>query len=293
MVDKVYIDVSMTIHDDLAQFIYDERTIPNEQGDRSLFLHEGLKPGEPDYDEFAKQYEDAGRKVLELALITYNRFIAFARNAKGQYWLYERPYKPASLNQNTSKFRAQFKLGDHDWFPWRPPTIDQVMVVMGDNKEAIKREDWSSFQDFVAGNRNPYIVDELLTNSEFLLEAGLRRSAVIEAVSALEVALSGYAKSPDTSSLTSEVRKRIDVSNLHQQVSHLGLKGTVRYLLPLLISPEKFPTETLQNCQKAVDVRNAVVHRGQRDVDPAKTYRFVHAIKEACYILASVTAPSG
>ena len=282
----------MPIHDDLARFIYNERVTPNEQGDRWLFLHEGLKSGEPDYDEFAERYKDVGLKVLELALITYNRFITFARNAKGQYWLYERPYKPAKLNQDNNKFRAQFKLGDHDWFLWRPPTIDQFMVAKGDKKEAIKREDWSSFQDFVSSSQKLDFVQELFANSELFLAEGRRRSAVIEAVSAFEITIFRFADSPNITSFTPEQRERFDLKHFRSQIHKLGLGGTTRLLLPLLFSPEQFPTKILNDCQEALTTRNNVVHNGKRDVEAAKAYMFVHSIKEACHILASVTASS-
>ena len=279
----------MPINDDLAQFVFDERTVYDEQEKRWKELHEGLKPGDFGYDELSKQYQDLGHKVLQSALTTYNRFIAFVRNTKGQYWLNEHPYSPSNLTQHNNDFKARVRWGDYNWFLWRPSKVYESHILMTEEKRTIRREEWSSLQNFVAGNRNPYIVHELLANSELLLAASLRRSAVIEAVSALEVALSNYARSPDISSLTSELRERIDVKNFHQQVGHLGLKGTVGYLLPLILSSQQLSTETLQNCQEAVEVRNTVIHRGQRDINTGKAHKFVRSIKDACDVLTSLT----
>jgi hypothetical protein len=68
------------------------------------------------------------------------------------------------------------------------------------------------------------------------------------------------------------------------------MRGTVRYLLPVLLSPDILPAAVLKNCQQAVDDRNNVVHSGQRDVPRDKLVRYLEAIREMCNILAHLSA---
>jgi hypothetical protein len=77
----------------------------------------------------------------------------------------------------------------------------------------------------------------------------------------------------------------MNVHSLRQQVERLGLTCTVQYLLPMLFTEEKVPTEVLRGCQTAVGVRQTVVHKGQRDVDPARTRHYLESIRTLCGIL--------
>ena len=52
---------------------------------------------------------------------------------------------------------------------------------------------------------------------------------------------------------------------------------------------EVVPGELLIDCQDAVDLRNNLVHKGQRRVDSSKAKRMLLSIKEMCALLEDFT----
>ncbi|WP_250124929.1 hypothetical protein [Chroococcidiopsis sp. CCMEE 29] len=283
-VRKVYVEVVVcNISEELAKFIYDER-------ESSRGIHHGMGPDNGDYEKLSNQYHDIGLKVLEFALTLYNRFIAFARNHKHQFWLSERLFDENLLHFSNVAFRAKVRSEDYEWVEWCPPATDLITIYSSGEETSISKDDWHKLQEFVSGNSRPKLVLELLANAQLLIQENRRRSAIIEAVSALEIAVSEFAKSPKIDSFfTQELLSRIETNNLKSQIDHLGFSGTVKYLLPILFPKEVLPTETIKNCQQAIERRNNVVHYGQRDISPAEICPLVASVRSACEILTKYT----
>ena len=286
-VGKVHVDVTVrNIPDELAKFIYDERESPRE-------VHHGIEPEHADYEAFHNRYHDLGLEVLNFALTTYNRFIAFARNYKSQFWLPERPFDKNHVSSMNVAFRAKVRSEDYIWIRWCPPATDSLTVYSSGKETSVKQSDWSQVQEFVSGDSRPNLVLELLANAQLLIDEGRRRSAIIEAASALEIAVSEFAKTAKLNDLVvNDLLSRFDTGNLRSQIEHLGFSGSVRYLLPLLFPADVLPTEILKSCQQVIEIRNNVVHYGQRDVNPTKIRPLVADIRKACAILARYTGKS-
>ena len=130
-------------------------------------------------------------------------------------------------------------------------------------------------------------------------QGGLARSvrapqgALTEAVSALEVAVHAFGRFPSTEKAFGPILgARLRLSSLSEQVQHIGLSGTVKYLLPAIFPEEKLPTEILQGCQEAVEERQNVIHNGKRDVDSNHTVRYLASIRKLCSILETYSDPT-
>ncbi len=285
-VNKIYVDVEVqNVPEDLITFIYDERDRPKGE------IHHGIKPKDKDYNRLGEAYKELGKEVLKMAIEGYNRFIIFSRNNKGQYWLSERSFDVDRISSSNVEFNSKVRSNSYKWVRWCPPFTDTITVQIPDNEPSIRRDEWEQIKEFVKSNSRSNLVLELLANAQSLLDNNHRRSAIIEVISALEVSVHEFAKSPRTDDLfpNSNIRKRIHVNNLKSQVKHIGLSLTVNYLLPILFPSDILPIKVLNQCQKAIDLRNNIVHNGSRDVKEALVRPLIYAVIKTCKILIKYT----
>ncbi len=268
------------IEHELATFIYDER-------DNSKELHHGILPSEEKYSELNQKFIDLGFKAVKIAYTTCNKLISFARNTKGQYNLELLTYNEEQLQSLYVHLEAKCKIDEGDWFRWSPSSIDVIQIIVGEHKECITENDWAKVQEFIESEHRTNLVNELLSNAKSLLfKYEHKRSAIIEAATALEVALSKFADQPDFEKidLPTDIG-RINTKNLKNQISHLGFSGSMNYLIPVLFKDKVFSTELLTKCHDAISSRNNIVHQGQRGVNTEKAIKHVEALTKCCEIL--------
>lgn len=216
-----------------------------------------------------------------------NRLIAAARIVKGQYWL-----KPCSLYDREvfQNYECFASIDDKPAFRFCPPFDKDIYVRVPGNERGISSNDWSRIVEFVVGESKPDLVEELLVGAERLAAQEHNRAALTEAVTALEVAIYSFARAPRAEvAFGSVLADRLAVAALKNQVSHLGLSGTINYLLPTVFSEALLPTDTLRACQEAVRQRQTVVHQGQREVEGFFLARSLSAIRDVCRMLRSVS----
>lgn len=72
-------------------------------------------------------------------------------------------------------------------------------------------------------------------------------------------------------------------------MEHMGLTGTVSYLLPVILSETTLPRQVIRGCQTAIAQRQTVVHGGQRDVQAGTLKTSLIAIRSICDLLESLT----
>ena len=134
----------------------------------------------------------------------------------------------------------------------------------------------------------PNLVRQLLAGAEAFADQGHGRAAITEAVTALELAINNFAGDSGNDEFGLELRDRMDVTSFRKQVEHMGLTGSVRYLLPVVLPEEKVPTELLRKVQRAVDIRGDVVHGGQKEVNRDELETALASIRELCLSLESL-----
>ena len=282
-VHKIYADVALKgISDELAQFIYENRDWPR-RGPDSI-------PADDLSERLKEEYVKLGQQVLEAVVGAVNRFISYFRVHGGQYWLRQRQLDYDRMRSDFTEFRARARIEAQDWFNFEPPSTDTLRVHMGGEERYVPIEDWPQVAEFVQGRSRPDLVLELLTNSELLQDEGYRRSAITEGVAALEAATSRFSESPKLNDLRgTELARRMDTPRLRSQVEHMGFSGTWRYLVPLLFGAEVLPSDLLDRCQRVIEIRNNIMHGGQRDVNEATLRPLLHAVRKTCTILARFT----
>ena len=278
-VSKLKVDVDVCdIDDELLSFIFNER-------DRRKQIHYDKQPCDEEFNHFQARYENLGGEVYELAFSVFNRFLSYARNIKGQYWHSEKKYHDCD-------FIATAQIDNGDLFRWCPSLDNKVTILVTKDDEDIyiHKDDWQRIAQYIQSKHRPKLTLELLANSRNLFDSGNFRSAVIEAVTALEVAVAKFGKSPNIKILASSVQiDRINIINLKGQIEHMGFSCAIRYLIPMLISKEDLAQATLDKCFQALEVRNNVVHQGQRDVKADLTMEIINEVSACCKVLDRYT----
>ena len=284
-VKQAHVDVEVRgVSDVLANFVYDERDSPKR-------IHHGICPADDKYARLSSEYEALGKRVLSAALTTYNQLIAFVRNHKGQSWLQQRSFENNRMPSMNNAFNATVSIEAHGRVRWCPPGEDQIIIHVSGDETAIAREEWETIQEFVASAARPSLTLELLANAERLMAEGYRRSALLEAASALELSIFDFGKRGTLEGLAPpEVATRFDRKQLLSQIEHMGLSCTVRFLLPILFPESVLPTDRLGHCQEVVTIRNNVIHQGQRDVPEETARPLLASVRITCEMLRKYTA---
>jgi len=252
----------------------------------------------PGPSELYTELQKVARRLYEASLKYANRLISAFRVYLGHFWLaeYARNQESPWLFDITDIVLSTFQphiLVDGEWHPWQKPVIGATLMLgMSGGTAVLAESDWPKIVSVVQGNERPDLVLELLATADLLATLGRRRSALMEACTALEVAIKRFADKFDR---RPEVRARLsgiygDASgNLRDKIERLGISYTLRLLLPLLLPLEDVPRERLATAATAMDERNSVAHREQRDIKPEKLLPLLRAIRALCLDLVRIT----
>ncbi|MDZ4204312.1 MAG: hypothetical protein U1C46_05780 [Bacteroidales bacterium] len=266
-----YVRVEVIVHEvnsDLANYIQhrDFKKLPDES-EKTL----------------QSEYEQLGLKILQIVISRINRLISYARTFKGQYWVSEYKLDSRRMYSYFQSFEAKGRINGSDEFSFQPGVGVFIHVIMS-SEDPIKENEWTEVGKFVKGVQRTPLVLELLAGAEQLAGNNYARSALTEAVAALEVAILAFGRSQDNNlKLTSLVGPRLDLNRLSKQIEHMGLSGTIRYLLPLLFPEDVLPLDVLAGCQDAITERQNVIHNQKRNVKNVS--RFIQSIRKCCKIL--------
>ena len=279
------VNVDVTVHGvqrSLADFIYEEKDRPK--------LGKKKDPDER-YQELSRLYRDLGERVLKVTLSAFNQLIAYFRAQKGQHWLDPRDLDDQMVASRFNEFQTKVRTPGRGWVRWCPPAEDLLSIIVYGQERYVTRNEWRCVEGFVKQNgARSNLVLELLANAESLLEAGHRRSAIIEAVTALEIATFEFAKYPKIEALDPECVQPLDLDSLHGRAKHLGFSTSIRFLIPLVLDEDIWPSEIREKCLRAVDVRGNVVHNGVRDVSEETIRPLVQSIRKTCKVMALHTS---
>ncbi len=273
LVDKVFADVTLRdLSEGLVDYIELTATEPH-----------------PPESPYQQEYRELGQKVYLLTLTYLNRLINYARSMKGQYWLQEYPLSEAEgLSTVNLAFKARVLI-DSEWVRWFPDVRQLVIGRVGgcqDRERFIDKDSWSQVRSFITSKQRASLVRELLAGAEWLAGIGHRRSALTEAITALEAAITTFSNQPKAEeAFGSLITERMNVSSLSNWTEKMGLSGTIHYLFPLVFSEEMMPTDILTDCQEAILERQNVVHNAQRDVQEDKLSVYLEAIRNMCRLL--------
>jgi hypothetical protein len=227
-------------------------------------------------------YENLGRRFYLAAVKRFNRIVAYVRAVKGQHWLEEYKPDPNNLYSEFLKFKAKVKIGESDWLRLTGLGKIYILASAPTGQRLIGEEDWSGLRDFLGGERKVPLVGQLLAAADEFRESGHRRAALTEAVSALEVAVIGFARRANPERWSARLAGRCSADRFRNHIEHLGTTCTVGYLFPIIFSEEELPSSVLKTCQEAITKRNEVIHAGTRDVNEANLVVYLQAIRDLC-----------
>jgi hypothetical protein len=235
-----------------------------------------------------QEYADLGRRVYEFVLTAFNLLANVIRADNGQFWLAEYTIDAGRMASGYTVFRAVVSVDGQTWCSW-VPTDEETLGGRGvETSRYVTHEDWRRIKGLIDSGARPSLVWELLARAEAFAFGAQRRSSLIEATTALEVAISIFVKAPNAQAAFGErLAGRMGTGSLAQQREHLGLQGTVRYLFAVIFTEEQVPTELLATCQQAVKERNNVVHNGQRDVQEDRLKVYLRGLRRMCDVLTS------
>jgi hypothetical protein len=245
-------------------------------------------PPPPEEQDLSRRYEQHGHIVLAALNHGLNRFLSFVRIEKGQYGVQQKVLGDDRLSSHAVATNARAKVGDGEWFRWCPTHVISLTArASSDNDPRFLRPaDWPRVQEFVSSNRKPTLTLELMAGAEGLADEGSDRAALTEAVAAVEVAIAKFVPSPQAAGkLPDAVRSRLGTSSLRRLADTLGLRGTVAVLLPFLLPAEELPADLLRTCADAISERQTVIHKGQREVVPARLRQHLVSLRRLCELL--------
>ena len=229
--------------------------------------------------------------VYRLVVRSVNTLINYARFAKGQYWLETYPASCANPSACLNKWMAEFRAGqDGEWLAWpRSSVIHLTGVWHAGSSRPLSRADWTQAAMYVRGDVEVPFPMVLLAEAERLASRGESRTALTEAVAALEAALTLFVQTPAAEELfRGSLAGRIPAKRLARAVGHLGFRATLAFLLPVLIDESRLPTEVVLACLEAVDARGSVVHQSQRSVPFEKLRLYLVNVRRMAELLSGV-----
>jgi len=230
-------------------------------------------------------------KVVELSTIVYssvtsriNRLIDWANSMKQQYWLSNIPVDLGRIlrfNIDTEAKAIMLPESDNKWFNWRPNTPQHMEVVITSEETYINRKDWQALKDYVNSEQRIKFKLELISRAYTLNSISLRTNALIDAVTALEIAISDFVKSPSIDSDNyQKVLSSIGTSNLSVAFDHLKFSTFIQYLLPLILDEPIIKEIDFVCISEALQARNNIVHNGQRDLEKKKSIKYLASIRK-------------
>ena len=233
-------------------------------------------------------YEIIGGEIIDNILTAVNRLVSYCYSVKGQYDLSEISTQGRSTLNYFLQFDAKASLDNGPKFDFRPRNSYELIVAFPAESSYITKEDWGSIETFVADNTRTSLIDELLSRTEELFSKGLRRSAILEAVSAMELAISSFVNAPNLEHETLNAGIR-GIKDLKKTQKELGLNKTIKILLPILFNESHLGDDIISGCIKAYEDRNNVAHNGMRDISEVALRAHIDNITNLCSLLIMAT----
>ena len=138
----------------------------------------------------AKRYEELGLRVQTAGLLAANRVLTWFRVSKGQFWVSPLVHDPENQASFFRRSDAKVSWNGTEWLPWLPSYRDAVRVICQDwGKRCVARDDWRDLKSWMTEAPQPNLILELLVGAEALASRGAARPALVQAVTALEVAI--------------------------------------------------------------------------------------------------------
>ncbi len=278
-VKTVIVECVATVDDALAHFIFENHDWPQ----RASILDST----DSNVRNYAMQYQQLGKDALEEVVRTVNLLSAWVYADKNHHWLRLLRFSTTNIMSQNQEFRSRVSAPDRDPVRWCPPNDDRITLCNPYAGDYITLADWTSIADHLSRSQRPSAIKEFLSNGNAMLDQGHLRSAVLEAVIALELALNKFSQSPDKSMFRDD--RVYATHDLASNVKHLGFSTSVSHLLPLVLPESFLDAQLLSRCSDAIACRQNITHTGQRKLTETDASQHVTALRVLTKKLLSVT----
>jgi len=220
------------------------------------------------------EYLGFGKTIIKSLYLVLARVVEHLRIRYGQYWL-------TPLEKWDSRYRSIGAICEDwnmcwsedngtTWHPFKPDKSVRKYGPLDRTKfdEYMTQSDWAALKESVEKSNDPPLAAELVTNAHRLASEFQLRHALVEACSALEIAISKVVRTRIKASkqLTDSVASFLKDTPLKARLV------TVAALLTTL------PNTVLEEALEGIELRNRVVHDGA--VPEERDRRFVRAVLE-------------
>ncbi len=212
-----------------------------------------------------ENYVHFGKKIVKTIIYpTISRFLDILCITYGQYWLGELKAwdsRARSLDDICNYvLNMEWSLdGGKTWKSFMPTRSEQEITIMMnayDYTEYFKKRDWDEIKDLFNSGYRPSLAASIVVRANALFDKGDLKFAIIEGVTALEVAMGEC------------VHKKLDndkdLKNITKSFWNLSLPAKVTVLAAFL---EDASTDDLKNTIEIIEIRNSLVHEGKNPPD--------------------------
>lgn len=204
------------------------------------------------------EYLTLGKTIVKLIWLQVNRFISALRTNYGQFWINaieKWDSREGSLGHYCrSILNLKWSLDEgKTWQTFMPdePTVVVTLIAQVGYEGYLAEEDWKDLSEIINEGFEPSLASFLLCRAQQLFEQGNVKYALIEGVTALEVALSEFFK------------KKLESSKpLLKGMSSFWETSLTSQTITAAILLEKISKENLEQAVKAIESRNKVIHEG-------------------------------
>jgi hypothetical protein len=219
------------------------------------------KVGDPSYVALGKKV------VKELIYPPVAKFLDILRTNYGQYWIHRIEKWDSRKETLGSYCGSQLQLkwsldAGKTWERFVPdkPVAKMVLIVQRRFHEYLTEKDWDEFGKVIREGYEPSFAAHILARTHQLFDKGDLKEALVEGVTALEVAVSEF------------IHERLHGAKflLDSMSAFKGLPLRAK-VITILTSLDKIPYLELENTVKAIDMRNKIVHEGWNPPDKARS----------------------
>jgi hypothetical protein len=126
----------------------------------------------------------------------------------------------------------------------------------------------------------------MLANADEHAHAGHLRSAIVEAVAALEQVVKSLPQDPGAIERCEQVADgRILTESFGAARKKLGVENSLRILVPLLFDEQDVPVELIGRCLEACELRNQVVHNQSIPGSESAVWNLITDVRKMCDFL--------
>ena len=207
-----------------------------------------------------EQYIRLGKRVVKLLVPPIEAFLDVLSITYGQYWL-DKPQRwdsrEASLGLYCdAEFSLEYSLdADHTWAPFIPNELELGLGTMISGvmrfRDYLTEKDWQEIQTLVQQGYRPSFAATLLARAQRLQDQQNLRHALIEGVTALELALSEFIR-----------RRWLGNQDFLDRVAKFGDLALPTRVLIIATFIESLSSNDVAQAIKAIDRRNKVAHEG-------------------------------